>query len=197
MFVRTHCRQNPGNYGQNKCVSIFRNILYIPMTLCLGLCPIRVTLVWRFWLSTRLSFGMIFLGFRLKCLLDKLFESTQDSSSISVWFISIQLMNQATSREIDSESTHDSGGSQGTDSDRLMARANAPGIKSDWLVTQNASHFPIQIDSWLRRKTFDSVSTHDSTWVISMSGAELCCSDAKCTDIAEDQTLSNYTVIPC
>ena len=45
MFVPTHCRQNDGNYGQNKCVSIFRNTLYIRSQL--KDVKIRKTIVWR------------------------------------------------------------------------------------------------------------------------------------------------------
>ena len=38
-----------------------------------------------------------------------------------------------------------------------------PSIDSDWLMTQNASRFFYSNNPWLRWKTFDSVSTHDST----------------------------------
>ena len=48
-------------------------------------------------------------------------------------------MTQSTFQGIDSESTHDSSRSPDIDLDRLMSREASLGIKSNWLVTQNAS----------------------------------------------------------
>ena len=45
---------------------------------------------------------------------------------------------------------------------QLMTQVDSPGIDSDWLMTQSASPFSIQINSWLKRKPFDSESTRDS-----------------------------------
>ena len=39
---------------------------------------------------------------------------------------------------------------------QLMTEVDSPGIDLDWLMTQNTSHFFIQINLLLNQKTFDS-----------------------------------------
>ena len=90
------------------------------------------------------------------------FESTHYSSSTSgSW----------------TDSTNDSNGFPGnwltinsrlkwipsTDSDRLMIQVAFQGIDSESIHDSSGSQVLIQINSWLKPKTFDSEATHDST----------------------------------
>ena len=45
---------------------------------------------------------------------------------------------------------------------QLMIKVDSTGIDSNWLSTHIASLFFIQINSWLKRKAFDSESIQDS-----------------------------------
>ena len=71
-------------------------------------------------------------------------ESAHDSTSISKTWI---------------DSTQTQGAFQELTQNQVMTQVDYPGIGSDWLMTQGASHFLIQINSWLKRKAFDSDST--------------------------------------
>ena len=75
----------------------------------------------------------------------------------------IQLMTQAAFQGTDSESTHDSSGSPSIDSDRFMTQVTFKEIDLESTHDLSRSQALIQIDSCLKRKTFDSESSYDST----------------------------------
>ena len=61
-------------------------------------------------------------------------------------------MIQASISETWIDSTHDLSGFLGIDSESTHGSNGFPGIDSDRLMTHNASHFSMQISSWLKRK---------------------------------------------
>ena len=73
-----------------------------------------------------------------------------------------QLITQAVSRKLESIQLMTQLAFQELTQNQLMAQLDSSGIDSDWLMTQRASPFFIQINSWLKQKAFDSKSTHDS-----------------------------------
>ena len=83
---------------------------------------------------------------------------------------SIQLMTQAAFQELTQNQLTSQADSPGIDADRLMAWAVFLRIKSNSSITQNANHFFIQINSWLKRKHFILSRLMIRLWVIPMSG---------------------------
>ena len=78
-------------------------------------------------------------------------------------FDSSLLMTQVLSRRPESIIIMIQAAFQELTRNQFMTQVDSPGIDSDWLLTQSASHFSIQLNFWLKRKAFDSESTHDST----------------------------------
>ena len=76
---------------------------------------------------------------------------------------SIQLMTQAASQGIDSESNHSSSGSPGNNSHRFMTQAAFQGINSESTHDSSGSPGTDSDRLMIKRKTFDSESTHDLT----------------------------------
>ena len=134
-------------------------------SLWLSLYPIRFDLAWPFLgLSHSIWLGVtLILGLSTQMSSREIDSNQLVTQAVSRRVESIQLMTQVAFQGIDSESAHDSCRSQGTDSDQLMTQTASRELIQDQLTTQADSQVLIQIAWWLKQKTFDSETTHDST----------------------------------